>query len=61
MVYCMLFCDVLYGVFMDFISVRFFSKINFENGGGNSTVTDDCIIGELKVITMKHASSIYIR
>ena len=27
-----------------------FSQVNFENGGGSSTVTDDCIIGDLKVM-----------
>ena len=27
--------------------------MNFEHGGGCSTVTDDCIIGDLKVIYYK--------
>jgi hypothetical protein len=32
-------------------------KVNFENGGGNSTVTDDCIIGEVKVMYQSNIRS----
>jgi hypothetical protein len=42
---------------MDFVSGWFLFKVNFENGGGNSTVTDDCIIGEVKVMYQSNIQS----
>ena len=48
---------ILYCVVMDFVSGWFLFKVNFENGGGNSTVTDDCIIGEVKVMYQSNIRS----